>query len=373
MQKNTPRKPIHRPFFNTVIMLGVTALLFSLFFYPNHALVAAQLDLKTDIIIDTGGHNAFPDLIYWRDHFYLAFRAAQNHIDQHSSIKILRSTDAKKWETIAEMRLPNEDIRDPKFAIIHDELFLYTLKNKDLVVMPYTTIFSTSKDGTTWSTWRDVSPKNWVFWRPKTADGKRWYVAADNRQGKESALFTSTDGITWDKVSTIHSGEFTAEIELTMLPAHRLLATLRVEGFEGNPRTLIGIAPYPYTDWQLTPSYLTRLDGASSILHNDNVFSVGRYERKALFKAGNFLNQKRTSLFQVHPNELIWLSDLPSAGDTGYASAIILHDTLYIAYYTNDPAKDYPWIIGQFQHTQIWLAQISLANLNDLALEKIAP
>ena len=331
------------------------------------------MNLKTHVIIDDSGHNAFPDLIYWRDHFYLAFRAAQNHIDQHSAIKIFRSSDAKKWEAVAEMRLHDEDIRDPKFALVHGELFLYALKNKELSAMPYTTIFSISKDGVNWSAWQGVSPKNWVFWRPKTNDGQCWYVAADNRKGKESALFSSTNGIIWDKVSTIYSGEFNAEIELTFLANQQLLATLRVEGFEGNPRTLIGTSPYPYTAWQLTPSHLTRLDGASSIAYNDNVFSVGRYERKAIFKAGNFLNQKRTSLFLVKSNELLWLADLPSAGDTGYASALIFHDKAYIAYYTNDPSKDYPWIIGQFQPTQIWLAEMDLRELESLALAKVLP
>lgn len=352
------------------LILGMMVFSAYLLFYPNRVIVAPELNLKTTTIVQNGGHNGFPDLIHWRDHFYLAFRSAKNHIDQNSSIRILRSSDAETWENIAEFTLGHEDIRDPKFAVVHDELFLYVLKNKELVVMPYTTIFSTSKDGLTWTDWQDVSPKNWVFWRPKTADGVHWYVAADNRRGNESALFSSEDGINWEKVSTIHSGEFNAEVELTFLPNRDLLATVRVEGFEGDPRTLIGQSPYPYQRWHIASSHLTRLDGASSIAYNDKVFSAGRYERKTLFRAGNLLNQKRTSIFQVKENKLIWLSDLPSAGDTGYSSVLVLGDTAYIAYYTSDPNHDYPWIIGQFQPTQIQLTQIDLNKLVALADER---
>lgn len=352
------------------IILGMIVLFAHMLFYPNRLIVVPELEIKTITIVENGGHNGFPDLMHWRDHFYLAFRSAKNHISQDSSIRILRSDDALIWHEVAELKLGDEDIRDPKFAVVHGELFLYALKNKELAVMPYTTIFSTSLDGLNWSVWQDVAPKNWVFWRPKTIDGARWYVAADNRKGKESALFTSIDGIHWDKVSTIYSGEFNAEVELTFLANCDLLATIRVEGFEGDPRTLIGHAAPPYQTWQLAASHLTRLDGASSIAYNDKVFSAGRYERKTLFRAGNLLNQKRTSLFEVKTNKLVWLSDLPSAGDTGYSSVLVVDGKAYIAYYTSDPNHDYPWIIGQFQPTQIWLTQIDLGLLEALANEQ---
>ena len=349
------------------IILCVITLFVTQYLYPNHSMVADQLNLKTSVIVDSGGHNGFPDLIYWQGYSYVAFRAAKTHVDRKSSIKILRSADAEKWSPVAEMGLDAEDIRDPKFAVIHEQLFLYALKNKDITIMPYTTIFSSSKDGLHWRAWQDVSPQNWVFWRPKTNDDKIWYVAADDRKAKRSALFSSTDGMHWDKVSTIYSKEFNAEIELTLLGHGKMLSTIRVEGMRGDPRTLIGSSTLPYASWTMVASHVTRLDGASSFVYHDKIFSAGRYELKPIFKTGNLLNQKRTSLFLVTPSKLVWLSDLPSSGDTGYASAIVMEDKAYIAYYTSDPTIDYPWIIGQFQPTQIWLAQIDLGGLEALA------
>jgi hypothetical protein len=347
--------------------IGHTALFVSRFPSTNSAIIAPELNLKTSVILDDGVHNGFPDLIYWQRSFYLAFRVAKSHLDHHSSIKIFRSSDAKKWEPIAQMGFENEDLRDPKFALINGELFLYVLKNKDLGEMPYTTIFSTSKDGVNWSQWCDVSPANWVFWRPKTNDGRLWYVAADDRKMKQSALFSSIDGINWDKISTIYSGEFHAEIELAFLANKDILSTVRVEGIEGHPRTIIAHASYPYKTWGLASSYLTRLDGAASFAYHGQVFSAGRFEPKPISRMGNFLNKKRTSLFLVQPNEIIWLSDLPSSGDTGYASVVVLENTAFVVYYTSDPHKDNPWIIGQFNPTQIRMAQIDLNKLELLS------
>jgi len=329
------------------------------------------LNLTTSLIIEGNDHNGFPDLIHWRGNFYLAFRVAKNHIDPHSTIKIYASSDTQSWIPLAELRLDDQDIRDPKFAVIGDQLFLYALRtrSKTLDAMPYTTIFCTSRDGAIWTPWQGISPANWVFWRPKTNDGTRWYVAADDRKRKRSALFTSLDGINWDKVSSIHSGEFHAEIELAFLANQDLLCTIRVEGTEGRPRTLLGHAGHPYRAWHLASNHLTRLDGAVSFIYRGQVFSVGRFEPNPLFKMGHYLNQKRTALFCSNAHNLVWLADLPSSGDTGYAAVVTLGDTAFVAYYTSAPDTNYPWLVGQFRPTQIRLARIHLPDLARLTAQ----
>ena len=321
--------------------------------------------MKTSILTSDGRHNGFPDLIFWQGYFYLAFRSARSHIAQDSCIKVLRSSDAENWELLAKLELHEEDIRDPKLASIQGELFLYALKNRSLSPLPYTTVFATSKNGQTWTSWQAVSPANWVFWRPKSFDGVVWYVAADNRSGKESALFSSMDGIAWNKVSTIYAGEFNAEVELAFLASDEILCTVRVEGLEGDPKTLLGYSNYPYDIWSLTPSHITRLDGACSFSYHDRIYSVGRFEPHPLsgIRLGNLLNQKRASLFRTKIDEIVWMADFPSAGDTGYASAVVSGDTAFVVYYTSDPGNDYPWAIGQFGPTQIRLACIDLSLL----------
>jgi hypothetical protein len=340
------------------------------YYRPNTAVISNGIILSNLIIIDDGKHDAFPDMIYWKDNYYLAYRAAKSHIDTNSSIVILASTNAKKWTAVAELSLADEDIRDPKFAIVNDLLFLYALKNKDIVANPYTTVYTKSVDGENWSDWKDVSPEEWVFWRPKSVDGKIWYVGADDREQKTSALFSSTDGIVWKKLSTIYSGEFNGEIEISFLDGE-LFSTIRVEGVEGDPKTMIGLSQDPYSSWQLTPSYVTRLDGPCLFSYKGVLFASGRFEPSDKdFSTGSFLNRKRTSIFLVKDTGLTYLTDLPSSGDTSYPTVVVEENKAYIAYYTSDPNKDFPWLIGMTKPTQIRMAVINLDELLLLSTKK---
>ncbi len=67
------------------------------------------------------------------------------------------------------------------------------------------------------------------------------------------------------------------------------------------------------------------------------------------------------------PDALVWLSDLPSAGDTSYAGAVLRDGYLYTTYYTNDTRRDYPWLLGLVMPSDIMMARIPLENLERLA------
>jgi hypothetical protein len=97
---------------------------------------------------------------------------------------------------------------------------------------------------------------------------------------------------------------------------------------------------------------------------------VGRYQpgrRGPLTLLGGVLSRKRTSLFLVEENRLVYLSDLPSSGDTSYAGAVLHDGYLYTDYYTNDIRRDVPWLLGMFMATDIRMARIPLENLVKLA------
>jgi len=74
---------------------------------------------------------------------------------------------------------------------------------------------------------------------------------------------------------------------------------------------------------------------------------------------GSAISQKRTALFLVKENAegLIHLTDLPSCGDTSYAGAAIADGKVFISYYTNDPRKDYPWLLGMLLPTRIQITE----------------
>jgi hypothetical protein len=350
-------------------------------FRPNRADVSETIVTDYWSVVSDGYHNSNTDMIYWNDAFYLIHARAPWHFASESTrLVLLRSKDAREWEEISEFQNPGEDIRDPKFAIIDDRLFLYFLKNKNFpAAEPYYTLYTSSNDGVTWDPYGDVGHDGWLFWRPKTLDDKTWYVGAYWHEHGRSILLKSDDGRAWDFVSEIYEGDFNDETAVEFLPDGRLLATGRLEvagyyfgDMRGN--TLIATAEPPYTEWTKKHSFVTRLDGPYLFTYHDRVYAIGRYEpglKRYLMETGSILNRKRTAVFLVTEDDLVYLTDLPSAGDTSYPGVVIEGDTLYACYYTSNINRDYPWVLGMVASSDIMMVTIDLKNLERSALEKM--
>jgi hypothetical protein len=123
-------------------------------------------------------------------------------------------------------------------------------------------------------------------------------------------------------------------------------------------------------------SSLTRLDGPALFSHAGRVFAVGRYQphpRQPFTRQGSIFARKRTSLFEVGLGRLVWLSDLPSAGDTAYAGVAVHQGRLFASYYTSRIDRDYPWIEGMLNATEIRMATLDLEALVQLASRRDAP
>ncbi len=340
---------------------------------PNRSRVDPALELATWNAVADGLHNSNTDLIFWRDHFYLVHAASPFHLgSKRCRLVVRRSRDARGWETIAERKIPGEDIRDPKFATIGDRLFLYALPNRGLRAMPYGTVYAISDDGVHWSAFEKIDHPGWLFWRPKTYDGLNWYVGAYWHRHGKSILLTSTDGIHWSIVSEIYHGEGNDETDIEFLPDGRLLATGRLEVTPDNPwgnpnaSTLIAVASPPYTEWRYAKSQVTRLDGPALFRYDGRIFAVARYQpgaRGRYTKLGSVFSRKRTSLFLVEENRLVYLSDLPSAGDTSYAGVVLRDGYLYASYYTSNIGRDYPWLVGMLVRSDIRVAKVGLESL----------
>ena len=347
---------------------------------PNRAVVNS--DVVTDVypIVADEFHNSNTDMIFWNNAFYLIHARAPFHFASDTTVLVLlRSTDGRNWEEIATFQNPGEDIRDPKLAIIHDRLFMYFLKNRDFAAEPYTTAVTFSTDGVTWEPLIDIEHEGWLFWRPKTADGKTWYCPAYWHEHGKSALFKSTDGVTWEFVSQMYEGDVNDETAIEFLPDGRILATARLEvgGYlfgdkDGN--TLISVSEPPYVEWTENHSTVTRLDGPYLFYHNGFVFGVGRLHtgpKLILNNTGSILGKKRTSLFLVREDHMVHLTDFPSAGDTSYPGLVIKDNTAYVCYYTGPINHDYPWIMSMLLPSNIMMAVIDLEAAERLAESKI--
>ena len=334
-----------------------------------------------DAVAD-GWHNSNTDLTFFDGWFFLCHQTSPYHMgSRRSRLLLWRSRDARLWEKVREFK--NEtgrEYRDPKFAVIHGRLFLYVLPNLTLRAIPTGTVYTSSADGETWAAMAPIDPPGWLFWRPKTIDGVRWYVTAYWHDHGRSILLKSTDGERWTQVSQVYEGEGNDETDFEFLPDGRMLATARLEGHAdtqwGDPNacTLIAVASPPYESWTYAKSMVTRLDGPCLFPYNGRVYAIARYQAtraRTYVELGGMYSRKRTSLFLVEEKALRYLTDLPSAGDTSYAGIVIQGDDLYASYYTSPPAHDVTWVIGMFRPSNIMMSRIDLPALERLALSKV--
>jgi len=351
---------------------------------PNRAQVDQNVVTESWDIANDKMHNSNTDMIQWQDKFYLAYVSSPYHFGNDKSIlHVKTSADlGHTWTEVDTFNPSGEDIRDPKFALIGSRLFLYALKNTSFVAEPYLSVYGYTEDGKTWSPFEAVAGLDgWLFWRPKTLDGVTFYNAAYWHEHTKAVLLKSTDGIHWQIVSTIHEGGHNDETEIEFMTNGDMLATARLEydsiadGAFGHPlgSTLIIVSKPPYTGWsELFESKVTRLDGPYLFTYNGRIYGVGRYQsdlgQSGLFTdQGSVLARKRTSLFEIRPDGLAYLTDLPSAGDTAYEGLVIIGDTAYISYYTSPIDHDYAWILGMLSPSQVRMAKVDLENLQALA------
>ncbi|MCX8063929.1 MAG: hypothetical protein N3G21_02000 [Candidatus Hydrogenedentes bacterium] len=327
------------------------------------------------VVFGDGRHNSNSDLTLWRGNFWLVHQNSYFHFGtSNSKVFLWTSFDAVNWRKVAEFSIPGEDIRDPKFAVINGNLFLYVLPNRDLYAEPYTTYFSYSRDGIKWSALREIEgdAKGWLLWRPKTVDFVNWYVTGYWSGHGKSALFRSKEGIKWELVSVIHEGDRTDETDFEFLGDHTILATLRLEKSDsifGDPAggTLIAVSKCPYNQWEKTFSGITRLDGPCLFRWKDKVLALGRRDLRnetPFWYTGSILNKKRTSLFVVEPDRLNHILDFPSCGDTSYGGVAVRGDYVYMCFYSSPVNTDPPWIIGMLGQTNIYLVRFEKEELS---------
>ncbi len=339
----------------------------------HERLGGAALEAESWELAPASRHDAFTDLVAFQGRLVLAHVSAPSHLGTpRSTVRICSSSDARAWQQLVELRLPGRDIRDPKLALIGRALFLYVLANDSRMALPVETLVASSADGRRWTPFEPVGAPGFLFWRPKSPDGKSWYVAGFAADDAGVRLFRSRDGRTWTQVSVLYAGGNASETEIEFLAEARLLALVRIEapdalllGSERNA-TLLATADPPYTTWQSTRVAADRLDGPLLFSTAGAVFAVARRQpgpRTGLTRLGGLLSRKRTAIFRVVDRAILHVADLPSAGDTSYAGAVVRGDDVLVSYYTSDPDRDYPWLLGMFMPTRIRLARVPIAAL----------
>jgi hypothetical protein len=311
------------------------------------ASVASAAEVPKPVLVesrriwDKGRHNAFTDLIRFKDRWFCVFREGKGHVSPDGALRIITSTDGKTWESAALITSPNSDLRDAKINVTPDGRLM--LSGAEAVNKPTThrhqSLVWFSADGKHWSHRQEVGDRDFWLWRTTWHKGKAYGFAYGTRKDNRLIrLFTSADG---KKFSTLIKTAFDAgypnETSMVFLPDDKCYCLLRRDG---KPNTAqLGVANPPYIKWTWKDLGV-RIGGPHMIRLPDGRFVVVArlHDRRT-----------RTSLCWLDPEKgtLTEALKLPSGGDTSYAGLALHEGLLWISYYSSHQGK-----------TSIYLAKV---------------
>lgn len=311
-------------------------------------------------IWSAGEHNAFTDLIRWRDRFWCTFREAEGHVGGDGKIRVLVSDSGDTWESAALIDEAGIDLRDPKFSVTPDDRLMIVAGGS--VYRGGTTLLGRrprvmfSADGKTWTRPEAVLAEGEWLWRVTWHAGICYGVSYDASQrstpaAKEAAkseqpaapgaadwklkLFKSADGRKFELVTHLDVPGNPNETTLRFLNDGTLMALARREA--GNKHAWIGTSRAPYTEWKWHDAGM-RAGGPNFIqFPGGELWAVVRsYDPKAT-----------TVVAELTADKLTPVVALPSGGDTSYAGLVRHDDLLWVSYYSSHEGK-----------TSIYLAKV---------------
>ncbi|MHA1820257.1 MAG: hypothetical protein ACTSU2_10900 [Promethearchaeota archaeon] len=69
-------------------------------------------------------YNAFTSLTSYKGFFWVAFRTGKNHVSPHGKIQVLNSKNGVDWNFVSQISKEELDLRDPRLAVINNELYI---------------------------------------------------------------------------------------------------------------------------------------------------------------------------------------------------------------------------------------------------------
>src|SRR5688572_23690228 len=108
--------------------------------------------LEVKKIWDQAAHNAFTDLVRFKDQWFCVFREGKDHVSPDGALRIITSTDGEKWESAALLKSASGDLRDAKIPITpNGELMLSGAEAvSKLTDKHHQSRVGPAKDGRTW-------------------------------------------------------------------------------------------------------------------------------------------------------------------------------------------------------------------------------
>lgn len=334
----------------------------------NSDLLNISMNGKAEIIElnkiwSSASHNAFTDLIYHKNIFYVALREGETHTSYDGIIRIIWSADGLKWQTLRKFYLKGIDLRDPILSSSTDEedkIYLYATGR----YAP--TLDKQQSQKVQTFTWRyDLTSKNWSEKQQAYSEGYRLYSVRELSNNSYSigykqvglpryiSMFKSEDRVKFDlKKSLIYLNDEVdgspGEADILFLNDETSISLLRRNGRRDNT-ALVGYSEAPFTEWNWKD--LKHIVGGPKLfqLPDKRVIAAGRF-----YEDNRYDGKKRTSLSWIDPvnSELVEFLELPSGGDNGYTGIKWIDNYLWVSYYSSHEGK-----------SSIYLAKIKIEDV----------
>jgi len=328
----------------TTIQMGLVATVaLSSIAYDEAPRPQAEL-VEVRKIWDQAPHNAFTDLIRFRDRWFCVFREGQAHVSDDGALRVITSEDGEDWTSAALLTSTHSDLRDAKITLASDGRLM--LSGAAALHQPspskHQSLVWYSNDGFHWEDPIEIGDPNFWVWR-NTWHGDTVYGIGYNTVGEDLIrLYRSADGKrfeTW--VENLFDEGQPNETSLVFLPDETCLCLLRRDGTGPIANAQLGRARPPYKDWTWKDLGV-RLGGPHMIRLPDG---------RIVAAARRYGDATRTVLYELDPDagKLTELLVLPSAGDTSYAGLVDHAGLLWVSYYSSHE-----------DHTSIYLAKVRL-------------
>ncbi|MCA9142442.1 MAG: exo-alpha-sialidase [Planctomycetales bacterium] len=294
-------------------------------------------------IWDKAPHNAFTDLLRYRDRWYCVFREGQAHVSPDGALRVITSTDGIDWQSLALVTSPTYDLRDAKISITPTGQLMLNGAGMiaDAEVRYYSKSWFSSDDGNTWDAGHSIGDPGFWLWRVQWHKGTAYsmgYHTLRDRSQRTLRLYTSNDGKKFSTlVESVPAPNGCGEDKILFLEDGTALCLLRHES--GNRLGQLGSAKPPYTDWSWRDLNL-RIGGPNMIqLADGRILAAARLYDGSTRTSLCWLDAEKATLTEV--------LKLPSGGDTSYAGMVIHDGLLWVSYYSSHEGK-----------TSIYLAKV---------------
>ena len=295
-------------------------------------------------VFHNGEHNAFTDMVRFRDKLWLTFRSCPDghSVNPTSSIIVLSSDDGQQWQQVHRFRVAKRDCRDPHFLVFKDRLFVYSGAwycgdgpPKHYEMNEHLGFAVWTGDGQKWhGPIMLEGTYGHYIWRAATHGGKaylcarrkRHFAKTGSREEREplvqSAMLESDDGLIWRTVGFFQE-RYGNETAFLFKKDGSVLAVARGAGHRN---AQVCQAKPPYQDWQRVD--LDRYLGGPLVV---------RWGAHTLVGGRDITSGKPvTTLYWLLDNRLHKCAQLPSGGDNSYPGFLQLSEQrALISYYSS--------------------------------------